>query len=60
MILADLPDIPIKITLPNGDKVDAIAGKTTPMDIAKSLSRSLAKEVVVAKVRSLLLKTRSV
>jgi len=46
----NLPDTPIKVTLPSGKVVDAIAWKTTPYEIAKGIKRSLADEVVVAKV----------
>lgn len=41
----------ISITLPDGNVQSAVAGVTTPMDIAKALSKSLAKKVVVAKVK---------
>eukprot|EP01112_Ceratiomyxa_fruticulosa_P015439 TRINITY_DN4540_c0_g1_i5.p1 TRINITY_DN4540_c0_g1~~TRINITY_DN4540_c0_g1_i5.p1 ORF type:complete len:725 (-),score=204.18 TRINITY_DN4540_c0_g1_i5:144-2318(-) len=47
---AALPDIPIEITLPDGKKVPGLGGKTTPLEIAKSISRGLADSVVVAKV----------
>lgn len=40
----------IVVTLPDGKAMDAIAWKTTPYDIAKSISRGLADAVVVAKV----------
>jgi hypothetical protein len=40
----------IKITLPNGSQVDGIAYKTLPIDIAKGISTSLAKEAIAAKV----------
>lgn len=46
----DLPDVPIKVTLPDGKSIDAIAWKTTPYDIAKGISRGLANDIVVAKV----------
>eukprot|EP00750_Incisomonas_marina_P002231 INCI12160.1.p1 GENE.INCI12160.1~~INCI12160.1.p1 ORF type:complete len:881 (+),score=184.65 INCI12160.1:140-2782(+) len=48
-----LPHEPITVTMPDG-KVwagEAISWKTTPMDIAKSISNSLAKNCVVADVR---------
>jgi threonyl-tRNA synthetase len=48
--ISKLGDTPIKITLPDGKAVDGIAWKTTPYDIAKNISRNLAKEVIVAKV----------
>jgi len=47
--LKNIPDKPIKIKLPDGKEVDGVAWKTTPMDIAKNISRNLAKEIVVAK-----------
>jgi threonyl-tRNA synthetase len=49
-IFVELGDTPIKITLPDGKIVDGVAWKTTPYDIAKNISRNLAKEVIVAKV----------
>ena len=41
---------PITITLPNGGEVSAIAFKTTPLDIAKGISNSMAAKMVGAKV----------
>jgi threonyl-tRNA synthetase len=41
---------PIKVTLPDGSIKEAIAYKTTPLDIALSLSPKLAKESIAAKV----------
>lgn len=40
----------ITVTLPDGKAIDGIAWKTTPMEIAKGISRGLADSVVVAKV----------
>lgn len=40
----------IKVTLPDGKVVEATAGVTTPMDIAKGISNSLAERIIVAKV----------
>jgi len=40
----------IKVTLKDGKVIDAESNKTTPMDIAKSISQGLANNVVVAKV----------
>ncbi|PVU87669.1 hypothetical protein BB561_006234 [Smittium simulii] len=48
--LAKQERVAIKITLPNGNIVDATSYESTPMDIAKSISSSLAKRLVVAKV----------
>uniref|UniRef100_A0A7S4IRV5 Probable threonine--tRNA ligase, cytoplasmic n=1 Tax=Vannella robusta TaxID=1487602 RepID=A0A7S4IRV5_9EUKA len=45
---------PIKVTLPDGKVLDAVAGKDSSMDIAKKISNSLAQNVVVAKVNGVL------
>lgn len=45
------PKEPIKITLPDGNVKEGISFVTTPLDVAKMLSNSLAKSVVVARVR---------
>ena len=42
--------VPIEIVLPNGNTIQGVRGATTPMEIAQSISKSLAKKVVVAKV----------
>eukprot|EP01133_Synstelium_polycarpum_P018008 gene18008-21490_t len=44
--MKNLPDTPIKVTLPDGRIVDGIAFKTTPYDIAKGISRGLADAIV--------------
>lgn len=41
---------PIRVRLPDGGEKQGIQGVTTPLDIANSLSKSLAKKVVVADV----------
>jgi len=42
---------PITVTMPDGKEFDAIAGKTTPMDIIQRIgSKRLKKESIVAKV----------
>jgi hypothetical protein len=41
----------IKITLPDGKVIEGKAGITSPLDIAKGISNSLAERVIVAKVR---------
>jgi threonyl-tRNA synthetase len=41
---------PIKITLPDARIIDAVAGKTTPLDIAAMISKKLRDETVAAKV----------
>jgi threonyl-tRNA synthetase len=38
------------VTLPDGKQKEGISFETTPMDIVKSISNSLAEKVVVAKV----------
>ena len=40
----------IKVSLPDGSVKEGVAFKTTPMDIAKSISQGLADNVIVAKV----------
>ena len=47
---ATLSDIEIIITLPNGDIKHGLAFKTTPFDIANSISKGLAESVIIAKV----------
>lgn len=42
----------IQVTLPDGSVRDAVAGFTTPMAIAESISKSLAKKIVVAAVKN--------
>ena len=41
---------PIRVSLPDGGEKAGVRGVTTPLDIANSLSKSLAKKVVVADV----------
>ena len=41
---------PIKVTLPNGNVIEAVAGKDSGVDIAKKISNSLAQNAVVCKV----------
>lgn len=41
---------PISITLPDGKVLPGVAGVTTPMDIAKGISNSLADRIIVARV----------
>jgi threonyl-tRNA synthetase len=48
--VAKKPRSPIKITLSDGKVVDGKAWETTPFNVAKGISNSLAKEVVIAKV----------
>jgi len=44
------PRKPITITLPDGATKEGTSWQTTPLEIAKSLSKKLAEDVVVAKV----------
>jgi len=48
------PRSPITITLPNGDHRMGTSFETTPMDIAKSISKSLSEKVIIAKVNGVL------
>ena len=43
---------PIKVSLPDGSTQPGVAGVTTPMDIAKTLPKSVQKKAVIAKVKS--------
>lgn len=43
--------VEIDVTMPDGSVKKGVAGVTTPFDIALSISKSLAKAAVVAKVR---------
>eukprot|EP00484_Ammonia_sp_Unknown_P029164 CAMPEP_0197024578 /NCGR_PEP_ID=MMETSP1384-20130603/5093_1 /TAXON_ID=29189 /ORGANISM="Ammonia sp." /LENGTH=961 /DNA_ID=CAMNT_0042452981 /DNA_START=48 /DNA_END=2933 /DNA_ORIENTATION=- len=45
-----LPNIPIKIKLPDGTIKDGFKLKTTPLEIATNISPGLAKAVIVARV----------
>lgn len=52
-ILAAQPKIegkPIKITLPDGSVRDGVAGESSPLSVAQSISQGLAQAVVVARV----------
>ena len=42
---------PIKIILPDGSAKEGVSFVTTPLDVAKMISNSLANNIVVAKVR---------
>lgn len=48
--VAKQPRSPITITLPDGKQVEGTAWETTPMDIAKGISTSLADRIIIAKV----------
>jgi TGS domain len=47
---AKAANIPIKIVLPDGTEKPGIKNVTNPMDVANSISKSLAKKTIVAKV----------
>jgi threonyl-tRNA synthetase len=49
-LVANLPDQEITITLPDGTVKTGVAFKTTPYDIALSISKGLADNVIIAKV----------
>lgn len=49
--LKEMPRETIKITLPDGSVKEGTSFETSPMDIAKELSNSLAKVVLVASVK---------
>lgn len=49
--LAEFPKEPIKVTMPDGKEREATSFETSPMDIAKAISNSLANKVVVASVK---------
>ncbi|KAF9308321.1 threonyl-tRNA synthetase [Podila horticola] len=48
------PRDPILITMPDGSIREGIAWETSPMDIAKAISKSLAERIVIAKVDKVL------
>lgn len=48
---AKAANVACKVTLPDGSQRDAVACVTTPHDVALGISKSLAKDIVVAKVR---------
>lgn len=49
-LIAQKPRDLLTVTLPDGKKVEGLTWETNPLDVAKTLSNSLANEVVVAKV----------
>jgi threonyl-tRNA synthetase len=51
---AAVPEEPIKVTLPDGKVMDGVRGKTSPYDIAMTISKGLAESSVVAKVDDVL------
>jgi threonyl-tRNA synthetase len=48
--VAQKPRDPIKITLPDGTIKEGKAWETTPLSIAKGISKSLANATVISKV----------
>ena len=48
--MAEKPRVKITITFPDGRTREGTAWETTPMDVAKEISRSLSERVVIAKV----------
>ena len=49
----EMPRQAIKIVLPDGKVKEGVSFETTPLDIAKSISNSLAEKLIVAKVKFL-------
>lgn len=49
-LLQDQPRQEISITLPDGSQRKGTSWETSPMDVAKQISQSLADRVVIAKV----------
>ncbi|XP_063905783.1 threonine--tRNA ligase 1, cytoplasmic isoform X1 [Zophobas morio] len=52
--IAGKPQTPIKVTLPDGKVVEAVAWKTTAYDVAKGISQGLADNCVISKVNDVL------
>ncbi|XP_030753371.1 threonine--tRNA ligase, cytoplasmic isoform X1 [Sitophilus oryzae] len=52
--ISSKPETPIKVTLPDGKTVEAVAWKTTVYDIAKGISQGLADNAVISKVNGVL------
>ncbi|PWN49265.1 threonyl-tRNA synthetase [Violaceomyces palustris] len=48
------PRKPITITMPDGKTMEATSWETSPMDIAKQISKSLSERVIIAKVNDVL------
>ncbi|KAG0056831.1 threonyl-tRNA synthetase [Gryganskiella cystojenkinii] len=48
------PRVPISISMPDGSVREGVAWETSPMEIAKSISKSLSERVVIAKVNKVL------
>ena len=50
-IINEFPQDKIIVTMPDGNKHEGIAFKTTPFDIASKISKGLAKATILAKVK---------
>ncbi|CAG8589813.1 1087_t:CDS:10 [Ambispora gerdemannii] len=48
------PRVPITVTLPDGQTKPAVSWESSPLDIAKEISKSLADRIVIAKVNGTL------
>ncbi|GAK66757.1 threonyl-tRNA synthetase [Moesziomyces antarcticus] len=48
--LAAKPRQPITVTMPDGSKREGTSFETSPMDIAKAISKSLSERIVISKV----------
>lgn len=49
-VSADQPRQEIHVTMPDGSNRKGISWETSPMDVAKEVSKSLSERVVIAKV----------
>ncbi|XP_017781081.1 PREDICTED: threonine--tRNA ligase, cytoplasmic isoform X2 [Nicrophorus vespilloides] len=52
--LANKPQNPLKVTLPDGKEIEGTTWKTTPYDVAKGISQGLADNAVISKVNNVL------
>ncbi|OAA56688.1 threonyl-tRNA synthetase [Niveomyces insectorum RCEF 264] len=52
--LASKPRVPITVTLPDGRQLPGTAWQTTPYDLARSISKSLADRTVISRVNGVL------
>jgi hypothetical protein len=49
-LFAERPRVSITVTFPDGQKREATAWETTPLEIAKEISKSMSERTVIAKV----------
>uniref|UniRef100_A0A0K8TP76 threonine--tRNA ligase n=1 Tax=Tabanus bromius TaxID=304241 RepID=A0A0K8TP76_TABBR len=49
-LIASKDKTPIKVTLPDGKEIDAVAYETSPYDVARGISQGLADNTIIAKV----------